>query len=120
MGKTIRFINSPSNPTFATELHLVTGLVTMTTCSSHVFWFDLYFLKKRRTNFFLQLHKQLTSSVQIVNTNDPPKTPVVRRIAETMQSYHTSDFVFEFGHTAACFLVFDGAAKVLIQKCRAH
>ena len=88
--------NSPSNPTFATKLHFVISFVTMIASSSHVFRFDLYFLKKRRKNSLLQLHKQSTSSVQIVNTNDPPKTPVVRRIAESMQSYHTSDFVFEF------------------------
>ena len=90
--------DSPSNTTFATELHLVTGFVTVTTCSYHVLRLDLYRLEEGRTNLILQQHNQSTSSVQFRNFIDSPQSPVVRYIAETVNSYQTSDFVFEFCH----------------------
>ena len=100
---------SPSNPTFATELHLVTGLATMTTCSGHVLRLDLYLLEERWTDSLLQLNKQSTSSVQVGNICDSPKSPVVRRIVEIMQSYQTPHFVFKLCHISIspCFLLFD-------------
>ena len=50
--------DSPSNPTLATKLHLVTGLVTMTTCSGHVLRLDFYLLEKWWSDFLVQLNKQ--------------------------------------------------------------
>ena len=79
--------HSPSNSTFATELHFVTGLVTMTTCSGHVLRLDLYLLEEGRTDFLLQKNKQSTSGVQVGDVNDIPESPVVRRIFEIMHSY---------------------------------
>ena len=72
--------------------------MTMITRSGHVLRLDFYLLEKGWTNFLVQRNKQSTSSVQVGNINDLPKPSVVRRIRETMHSYQTSDFVFEFCH----------------------
>ena len=100
-----RSADSPSNPTFATELHFVTGLVTMTTCSGHVLRLDLYLLEEGRTNviFLVQQNKQSTSNVQVGDIHDFAKSPVVCCIVEAMQSYQTSNFVFEFCHVVVAY-----------------
>ena len=93
-----KYDDLPSHPTFATELHFITGLVTVTTCSRHVLRLDLYLLEEGRTNFFLKHNGQSTSSIQVGNIYNLPKSPVVCCILQTMQSYQTSDFVFELRH----------------------